>query len=86
MLEKQRIKKYEIVLFCLLFIIVFSAGAEVTITRQVSGEGVYVSDNVFYYIPGKSVNITISFVNNSSEQVLALGLQSYIPSGWQFQG
>lgn len=84
MLKKQKIG---FILFIVLFLtVVFSAGAEVMITQQVSGEGVYVNNNLVYYIPGKSVSITISFTNTSSEQVLALGLQSFILVGWQFQG
>ncbi len=84
-MEKKQ--KIGFILFILPFlIVVFSVSAEVTITQQVSGEGVYTSDTLLYYIPGKSVNITISFTNTSSENVLALGLQSYLPLGWQFQG
>jgi len=67
-------------------IFLLPANGEVIISQQVSGEAVYITDTHIYYIPDKSVNIIISFVNNSSENVLALGLQCFVPQGWQFQG
>lgn len=85
MLTQQ--KGIVIFLFCIsLVIFLSSANGEVTITQEVSGEGVHISETSIYYVPGKSVIITISFVNNSTENILALGLQCFVPQGWQFQG
>jgi len=85
---QQKIQKdVAFFLFCISFaIFLSSASGEVTITQQVSGNAAFISDTHTYYIPGKSISITISFVNNSSENVLALGLQCFVPQGWQFQG
>jgi len=89
MSRQQNISKKNIIFFLFLILLTISIKsieAEVVITQQVSGEGLYTSDNLNYYIPGKSINITISFANNSTENVLALGLQCFVPQGWQFQG
>lgn len=88
MLTQQKIRKHTVFfLFCTSFaIFLSSANGDVTISQQVSGDAVYIPDTHIYYIPGKSIIITISFVNNSPENVLALGLQCFVPQGWQFQG
>ncbi len=59
---------------------------DITITQQVSGEGVSTSNENIYFIPGKLLNITITFTKNTSESILALGLQCTVPQGWQYQG
>ncbi len=60
--------------------------AEVVISQQLTGDGISIINNITYYIPGKSLQITISFTNTSDEKVLALGLQTTLPATWQFQG
>lgn len=59
---------------------------DITITQQVSGEGVSTSDGNISYIPGKLISITINFIKNTDETVYSLGLQCTVPQGWQYQG
>ena len=55
---------------------------EISILQEVAGEGI--AEN--RYTPGSTINVKITFTKNTSEKILALGLNCLIPSGWQYQG
>lgn len=60
-------------------------GTDVVISQSVSGEGVVNESGNNYYVPGKTIRVTISF-SKSSVTLYALGLESLIPSGWKYLG
>ncbi len=60
-------------------------GTDVVISQSVSGEGVVNESGVNYYVPGKTIRVTILFRKNQVT-LYALGLESLIPSGWKYLG
>ncbi len=60
--------------------------SDIVITQEVSGEGVFINEDSIHYIPGKSIVITVNFTKNTSENILALGMNSLCPAGWVYQG
>ncbi len=59
---------------------------DLIIAQDVSGDAISTTDNNIYYIPGKSLTVTVTFTKTTSENILALGLTSLFPKGCQFQG
>jgi len=59
---------------------------DITISQDLSGEGVYINETKLYYIPGSAVIVTTNLTKNTSEQITALGLTSLFPNGWKFLG
>lgn len=59
---------------------------DVLLTQELSGDGVFIQENTIYYSPGKPITVKVTLTKQASEQILALGLESLFPGGWQFQG
>ncbi len=58
---------------------------DISITQEISGEGVYVHGTTSYYVPGKAITVKVNLTKNTSEQILALGVSSLFPVGWKFK-
>lgn len=55
----------------------------VTFTRELSGPGVTGSENNFY-VPGETIDVTITFNKEGTDSLTAMGFQDTIPEGWTY--